>query len=44
MQWAGLPSIKFNRWIPRAELVEKGFHKKVRVVNGGGMEEQGTGV
>ena len=29
VQWAGLTSIKFNRWIPRAELVEKGFQKKV---------------
>ncbi|KIY91340.1 elongation factor EF-3 [Monoraphidium neglectum] len=29
VQWQGLTSIKFNRWIPRAELVEKGFQKKV---------------
>ncbi|KAI8468023.1 MAG: elongation factor EF-3 [Monoraphidium minutum] len=29
VQWQGLPSIKFNRWIPRAELVEKGFSKKI---------------
>jgi hypothetical protein len=27
--WQGLASIKFNRWIPRAELVEKGFRKFV---------------
>ena len=25
----GLSSIKYNRWIPRAELMEKGFTKKV---------------
>ncbi len=30
VQWQGLSSIKFNRWIPRTELVEKGFQKKVR--------------
>ncbi|GBF90643.1 elongation factor EF-3 [Raphidocelis subcapitata] len=29
VQWQGLSSIKFNRWIPRAELVDKGFAKKV---------------
>jgi elongation factor 3 len=29
VQWQGLTSIKYNRWIPRAELVEKGFSKKV---------------
>jgi hypothetical protein len=27
--WQGLASIKFNRWITRAELVEKGFRKFV---------------
>lgn len=27
--WQGLASIKFNRWLPRAELVEKGFRKFV---------------
>jgi len=27
--WQGLASIKFNRWIPRAELIEKGFRKFV---------------
>jgi hypothetical protein len=26
----GLSSIKYNRWIPRAELIEKGFQKKVQ--------------
>lgn len=27
--WQGLAFIKFNRWIPRAELIEKGFRKFV---------------
>lgn len=27
--WQGLASLKFNRWLPRAELVEKGFRKYV---------------
>lgn len=27
--WQGLASIKFNRWIARAELIEKGFRKFV---------------
>lgn len=27
--WQGLASLKFNRWIPRAELEEKGFRKFV---------------
>jgi elongation factor 3 len=29
VQWQGLTSIKFNRWIPRDELIEKGFKKFV---------------
>lgn len=29
VQWQGLSSIKFNRWIPRDELIEKGFKKFV---------------
>lgn len=29
VQWQGLSSIKYNRWIPRAELIEKGFKKFV---------------
>lgn len=27
--WQGLSSLKFNRWLPRAELEEKGFRKFV---------------
>jgi elongation factor 3 len=27
--WQGLASLKFNRWITRAELLEKGFRKFV---------------
>ncbi len=27
--WVGLPSIKWNKWLTRAELVEKGFTKVV---------------
>jgi hypothetical protein len=27
--WQGLASLKFNRWIPRAELIDKGFRKFV---------------
>lgn len=27
--WQGLASLKFNRWLPRAELIEKGFRKFV---------------
>jgi hypothetical protein len=23
--WQGLASLKFNKWIPRTELIEKGF-------------------
>lgn len=30
----GLPSIKFNRWIPRDELVAKGFTKFVNEYDG----------
>lgn len=29
MGWQGLASLKFNRWIPRAELIEQGFRKFV---------------
>jgi hypothetical protein len=29
VQWQGLSSIKFNRWIPRAELIDNGFKKFV---------------
>eukprot|EP00879_Flechtneria_rotunda_P012292 GHRR01012838.1.p1 GENE.GHRR01012838.1~~GHRR01012838.1.p1 ORF type:complete len:428 (+),score=174.32 GHRR01012838.1:930-2213(+) len=27
--WQGLASLKFNRWLPRAELIDKGFRKYV---------------
>jgi len=23
--WQGLSSLKFNKWLPRSELIEKGF-------------------
>ena len=35
MCWLGLPSIKWNKWLPREELIERGF-LKVRCGRPGG--------
>ncbi|GAX78040.1 hypothetical protein CEUSTIGMA_g5482.t1 [Chlamydomonas eustigma] len=41
--WVGLSSIAFNRWIPKEELVEKGFEKLVNEYDGKLASEQKVG-
>ena len=38
--WIGLSSLAFNRWIPREELVERGFEKLVNEYDGKLASEQ----
>ena len=38
--WVGLSSLAFNRWIPREELVERGFEKMVNEYDGKMASEQ----
>jgi len=43
IQWKGLTSICFNRWITREELVERGFEKLINEVDGKQAAQQKVG-